>query len=510
MFEAPAGYREVAQSTDRAETVYMSLGINIDNTAADDLTGITGNSLPMSNGLQLTDATYEIETGLATFEADGIPTASGSRSIIPPILASGGIKVGWWGGDISDSEGNVETVFTVALSAPHTSAFTIYTDGPSILEGEVIFSLSGEDTTVPLVGHSNSAVASGSETYDSITVRITRISEPYKHVRITEIEFGDSVTISTSTLANEITYIDEIDPLYKGLPMRELDFELINVNGEYDEDNPNTLFTRLAIGNPINLSYMIMGNGTKYTIPMGRFVLAEKRPSGNNMAVVAYDIRWHLSRVYLSWGISASESIGATLDRLLTTVEIPHDIDSDVYSIYPVSDYTFGTDNSVLDNIQAVIQAYGLTFIPDRYGSVIIGTTWASDDYGLIPPTIQFSWPETAQLNRYNFIDIIYGTGVHYQRDLRGDPNTARIALTFSNQLIVTQAQAEALCNRVVAHLYSKAVMVEWASDPVADLYDSLEVYSMWTLNQTPSAYKAVKREITFNGMLKETTTLVQ
>jgi len=510
MYSAPSGYEDAAKSIDRAETLYMSMGADIDNTAADDLDGFAGSSLPMSNTAQLADAVYQIDSNLATYEGDGIPTAANAAAMVPPTAPAASIRSGWWSDTISDADGLITAVLTMSLTAAHTSALTIYTDGPNILAGTATFHLDGEDDVeVELECHQGYAVAKGSNTYDSITLAIAQLDQPYRHLRIVEFEFGDSITISTQSLAHEVTYIDEVDPLGQGMPMRELDFDLINVNGEYDEDNPDSRFERLAIGNPINLSYTIFGGGRQYTVPMGRFVLAEKRPNGNCLTVVAYDTRWYLSQTYDAWGISASEDLGTTLDRLLTSVEIAHEIDPDVFLIYPVADHTFSTDTAVLDDIQAVCQAYGLVCVPDRYGSIMILTDHPSDDYGLLRPDMQFSWPESSQMNRYNYIDVYYNGG-HYVRDLRDNPNTTRTVITVSNSLIVTEAQAISVCNRIAAHIWTRAVTVQWTSDPALDLYDDVDIYSRWTLNGEAATFRPVKREITFNGMLKEESTFIQ
>ncbi len=508
MYTAPEGYKDVAQSTERVETIYMSLGISIDNTAADDIDSYTGDALPMSNTMELTDATYEIDSYLATFEGFGIPTATSMT--VPPIATDNAIRVGWWSEGISDSEGAIDASLAIALSASHVSALTIYTDGPNITEGSIVFTLAGVDTEVDLDCHEGYAVASGDYTYDSITINITQIAGAYQHVRITEIEFGDSVTIGTNTLANQITYIDEIDPIQQGLPMRELDFDLINVNGEYDEDNPNTLFGRLAIGNPIHLSYTLLGNGKRFTIPMGRFLIAEKRTTGNCVTVISYDPRWYLTQMYNAWSIRTSEDLGTTIHSLLSSLEIAHTIDESVYEVYPTVDCDFTDESTVLDDLHLVAQAFGLTILPNRAGTIIIDTDFSSESYGLIPPTIQFSWPEASQMNRYNYVDVAYGSGLHKITDLRSTPNVARVVLTISNKLVVTEAQAAEITARIIGRLYQKAMSIEWASDPIIDLYDQVEVYSMWTLNQTPAQYRVIKREITYNGMLKEETTLIQ
>jgi len=510
MFDAPDGYAEMIKSTDRVESVYMSLGIDIDNTAADDISSYVSDALPMTNTSQLIDAMYEIDHELATYEADGIPTASSAGMIVPPIAPIRDVRTGWWSEDMSDADGYISAEITINLASLHTSALTIYTDGPNILAGSVTFYNGNTPTVQVLDTHSGYCVASGTHTYDKIVISVSQIDQPFRHLRIAEFEFGDSVTISTLNVANQITYIDEIDPIQEGLPMRELDFDLINVNGEYDEDNPDSLYDRLSIGNPINLSYTFFTAEARYTIPMGRFVIAEKRSNGNCITVTAYDTRWYLSQMYNSWSLSTLEDLGTTLDNLLTSLEIAHTIDPSVNAIYPTDNHTFGNNSTVLDDIMDVLQAYGLTFIPNRVGTIIVDTDFSNDDYGLMSPEIQFSWLTPNQFNRYNYIDIIYNSTEHYIVDLRPTPNQARTVLTISNELVKTLAQAEAIYNRIVPRIYDKSVNVEWASDPTLDLGDNVDIYSMWTLNHTPATFKALKREITFDGMLKEETTFVQ
>ena len=512
MYAAPTGYRELVQDNDRRETVAMTLGVFIDSTSADDMGGVAGSALPFSNGAQLVDSRYDLDTEMATYEGDGIPTAIGSGVVVPPLEATSSINTGWWSSAISEADGSISFEMSVAFSdgepVVHRSALTVYTDGPDVLEAAVVFTKDGVSETVVPTYHWGYFVASGNHDYDAITVRITKLDAPYRHIRLTELEFGDSVSISTARITNEITFIDEVDPIQQGMPMRELDFDLINVRGEYDEDNPNSRFDRLAIGNPIQISMVIVGDDAQYTVPMGRFVLAERQAHDSVLTITAYDTRWYMTRMYNAWSISTAEDLGTTLDRLLTALEVAHTIEDSVYEVYPSSDYAFDTETNVLDDIQRVAQAYGLTFIPNRVGTLIVDTDFPSGEYGVVPPKMQFTWPESSQLNRYNVIDVVYGSD-RYTRDLRSDLNTARTVLTVSNPLIRTQAHAMAVCNRIVAHLYSKAVRVEWTSDPAMDLGDTVSVNSAWTLGGVPPTYKAVKREIRFNGMFVETTTLI-
>ncbi|WII07042.1 hypothetical protein PED39_05490 [Methanomassiliicoccales archaeon LGM-RCC1] len=513
MYSAASGYQNVQQNPGRIEAISMSLGTYIDDTAPDDITDIAGAFLPMSNIGQLIDANYGITYNEATFEGDGIATTG--SCIAPPLTATAyPPEIGVWSAGISDSSGNIDFTIIITLSQEHTSALTIYTDGPSIAEGDVTFSLEGTDTVVQLDCGTNRATASGEYTYDEITIHITKIDDIFKHVRLVEVEFGDSISLSSRALGNQISYIEEMDPLWKGLPMAELDFDIINLSGDYDEDNPETLYTQLAIGNPINLYYLLSDNTRKYTIPMGRFVIGAKRTKGNFLSVTAYDTRWQLSNMYYAWALDTQEDLGTTLDSLFGQIGLAYLIDDDVYEIYPVSAYSFNDESSLLEDLQKVAQAYGLSILPNRKGTIEIGVGFSSDAYGNVLITSMFTWAETSQINRYNYIDIAYYDGLssHYTMDLREDPaTTSKQVFSVNNPLITTLAHATAVGSRIAANLYSTAVSVRMLADPAMDLNDDVGIYSKYNLvDGGETIYRPIKREIDFDGHLTERTIFIR
>ena len=88
MLSMPSEYLDAIRASTRQIDAYLAVGINIDQTAADDITSITvTDSLPMSNKGQLTDAIYIIQDGLATFERYGITTAISAGMVAPPLKA---------------------------------------------------------------------------------------------------------------------------------------------------------------------------------------------------------------------------------------------------------------------------------------------------------------------------------------------------------------------------------------------------------------------------------------
>ncbi|MFA6734020.1 MAG: hypothetical protein WCS71_02860, partial [Sphaerochaetaceae bacterium] len=120
----PEGYADVLASTDIRVEPLVSIGTNIDMTAADDMIAVEGTFLPMSNPAQVFDANYQITEWMTTFEGDGIRTAAGFGMLAPPISAVRyPPEVGLWSDVISGADGSIDWTITIRLSKVHSSAF---------------------------------------------------------------------------------------------------------------------------------------------------------------------------------------------------------------------------------------------------------------------------------------------------------------------------------------------------------------------------------------------------
>lgn len=71
MYDAPSGYSDAVVSDNRTIDIFLSVGLGMDTTAADDLESVGGTFLPMSNTDQVIDAVYYLTSEMATFEGDG-------------------------------------------------------------------------------------------------------------------------------------------------------------------------------------------------------------------------------------------------------------------------------------------------------------------------------------------------------------------------------------------------------------------------------------------------------
>ena len=126
MIETDTDYKAAIASDLRSIDIFLGVGYGIDNTAADDMTGITAGLLPMSNRAQVTDAVYSLGRNLATFEGDGIPTDPAENMVVPPVDDSTTtIETALWSDVISGSDGSMDWTVTLSFGRVHESALTL-------------------------------------------------------------------------------------------------------------------------------------------------------------------------------------------------------------------------------------------------------------------------------------------------------------------------------------------------------------------------------------------------
>lgn len=509
-----SGYKDAVSASDRVVDVFISIGSGIDNTAADDITSVSGSFLPMSNTAQIVDAVYYITSGLATFEGDGIPTSPDAGIVAPPMK---GIpyppESGIWSAAISGADGTIEFEFTIALSKAHTSALRIYTDGPGVISATAEFDNGGTKTSKAFRCTSGYIEVADVMTYTAVKVAITEISEPYRHARIVECEFGASTTLSKSELGGEVVTIRESDPTEQTAPMDELDLSLVNVSGDFDSDKPSGRLDELKIGYPISLSFTVNGSdGRRWTVPCGRYYIAERNASDVRIDLVAFDARHLLSSLYTAWEIPADQSLGKTLDDLMTGYDVPHIVDASLYEVMPDAGYAFDDETALTDDLLMIQQAYGIYIIPDRLGSLKVTTQWPGGAYGSVPVASIYSWPTPQQTDRYNIVQVGYrvteGQSVktyYVQTDLRSDASESKSILQIgSNPLITTEARATEVMQRIVSRMTSDETETEWRGDPAMDLGDSVQMPGRWT-QDAPLAYSIRRIEETYDGTYRAT-----
>ena len=504
----PQTYAEGQTAAERHITVQISIGTGIDSTAADDVTSITGDFLPMSNPEQLTDSNYILTDGLATFEADGIPSAVSAGMTVPPIQAEDyPPEAGVWSADISDADGLMDWTMTIALSQAHTSALSVYTaDGVNVLQARIRY-YSGDSMVREATIAPTDDVVQDTETttYDRIEVTILKVDQPYRHVRIVEVEFGASITMSNSVIGDTVSLIRELDPLCMSAPISEVDFSLINVYGEYDADNPDTLIGQLAKWYPLEVSFTTVTDSGQVTVPMGRYYITDRTGTDTDLRITAQDARAILQSTVRPLTLSTTQSIGALYEALLTELGIPYVIDDDVYQVMPTADATMDAQEwDLLTQCVYIRQYYGVALTPGRDGFLHIEVDPASEQGTALTSETLTSWPTPVASQTYNCISVKYGQSSTYDVDLRTSPTEARSVLNVTNPLVTTQADAQRIAQEMQARLYQQEYTADAIGDAALDPGDLVPIDGRWT-QDAPETYRLTSIGMTFDGALMMT-----
>ena len=479
---------------------YVAVGVGIDPTAADDVTAVTSQNLPMSNPDQLFDAKYFMAEGLATYEGDGIPTSVSAGMVAPPEGPMEDINTSLWSSGISDGSGAISYTVGITLSTPHTSAFSLYFDGQEA-EGTITFK-----NGASVVDTVTFATAEGRfqnntvRTFNAVTIAISRISRPYHHVRLVEVEFGASRTFGEDEITGNISLIRQIDPYLTSMPVDELDFELINIEGDYDLDNPNSRLGEIALGTPVYLSFTIIEGDEQTTTRMGKYYICAHDGGEENLKVTAQDNRSIMQDLYPRLALTTTRPIAESISDVFAAYSVPHTVDDSVTGIYPNANYQYDDKAPLLDSLLHILQKWGIYCVPDVDGLIHV-TSYS----GSIPsnPDITseylMQYPKISKNVAYNYVRIRYDTG-YFDKDLREDTQKPMLILNINNPLINTEAEAVTLADKVAGYVSANGEQVELTAIgiPSLALRGLSNIEGRWATRD----YAISSIDMTFNGGL--------
>lgn len=489
-------WKEGINSPARAVSIYMAIGHGIDPTAFSDITAIGFSGLPMSSGEQLTDAKYIMTPGLATFEGDGIPTSAQARMRTGPLTpAKGAIEAGVWSDTISDADGAISWTLSITLSKPHTSALTIYAQDVIITEGMVTRKKDGAVVATDAID--GTSLTMGFEDvveFDELVLQVSKLAQPFRHVRIIEIEFGSSRTLSREQLTGKAVLVEESDRTHTTVPLHQLSFSVINEGWVYDYDSPQAQAAFLAVGRPVVLSYSVQSSNGTRSIMCGRYFIRLMNTSDGTVSITADDPRVQLTDVSKAWSIPTTKSIGDALDEVLLEIGLSHSVDMSLYSVYPPREWSWDASTTYLDDLQEVCQFLWLDMVPGADGVLRVVPMPTPEAYGSVSKDRMLSYPQIkTESRKYNFVSVGYGDSAdEVSRDLRQDKlNEAVNQLRIRNSLVMTEAEATALLDHIVPTLEGDQLETSWAGDP------SLQAGDMAGF---PGRYEdAVSRYVTYN-----------
>lgn len=488
-------------------SLLMRIGVGIDVTAPDDVTAITGSLLPMSSRDQALDSKYDM-SNLCTFEGYGIPTAD--FQTVPPLSAAViPIQAGLWSDVISSADGSMDWTLSLTFSRSHSSALTLFTQGPHITHAVITYSLNGAVVATEDVENTaeNIQVRTVYE-YDAITVRVLSVDDAYRHIRISEIEFGASVTLSNASISGSVNLMCEVDPTWLTIPLNELTFQILNEDYIYDFDSPEEITRNIGMGIPVLLTFKAAVEGGYESIACGRFIIRSMDPNNGLIRVTADDSRVVFNDVREEWSIPVTKSMGDAFDDLCESLYLAHSCDQSLYSLYPPRTIEFGEDSTYMEDLVDLLQLMDLQMVPDSGGYIVFRPHISGGDYGSVSESRMFTYPlKQTNFSQYNYICVRYGSN-QYDIDLRPPGKSEAVnQLLISNPLVQTEAEARAIAESVAARLHSVELIVDWTGDPSVEVGDTIAFPGRWS---EATSRVILMQEMVYDGGMSMRTTVIE
>jgi len=315
--------------------------------------------------------------------------------------------------------------------------------------------------------------------YDRITVEVLRWCLPFRRARIEGIVLG-IIKILRGTDIMGFSHDLFVDPMSAELPKAEISFQLRNLNGEYNLDNPKGSFKYLTERQMITARYGYMIDGSVEWIRAGTFFTSEwdAPQNGITMTITARDALEYMSDNYtgpatgslLDIATAALTQAGLptmddgsvrwTLDPELANIQAPADVDLSKTSIAVVLQYVANAGCDV--------------FYQDREGRIHIEPLAEETSDYPIDRFVSFSNSEISLTKQLKAVDVNNGQYI-LQVSATGETQAVSNPLISAERAPVVAAWArDYLLNR-------RVLTGEYRADPSLDPLDRAIVQNQYS-----------------------------
>ena len=482
--------------------------LNVGDPASQaDASSESNGEMDFSDAASLVDETEKNPARYAMLERN-IWLLDGSFLLLPDSPPYG--ENGYIGSALSGDDGSYQTDALPTITISFSQVFTALIPGVTITWGSAYeewaesfrvtaYNGTSQVAQKTVTGNTNvtSVVSMDIQNYNKITVEVLTWFLPGRRARIEDILIGVERTYTKSDLMS-YSHSIFVDPMSAELPKAEITFEIKNLNGEYNPDNPQGVEQYLMERQEITARYGYKLNGTTEWIAAGRFFMSEWETPQNGITATftARDGIEFMSDNYsgTSAGTLMAIATAAFQQAGLPTMPDGADrwtIDSSLSSISAPS----GTDlsgYSIAEVIQLCANAACCVFYQDRTGMFHVepladGTT----DYE-IKPFNSYANSEISLTKQLKAVDVNNGSYVLTVGET-GETQTISNPLIGSDRAAtVAQWAANYLQNR-------KILSGEFRADPRLDALDRVT-----NINQFAESIVLVTEiDYTYNGVFR-------
>lgn len=485
---------------------YVEVVLNIGEPDAQEDASTSDNGHEFfSNTAQLADETTKDMKKWATLETD-IWILDGTVDILPDQGPYG--NGGYIGNVLSDADGEYTPlpVITITFSKTYTQIIpgmminwgTAYDEYASkfrikIYNGETVEkTITIEDNT-----DVNSIIESDIQNYDKITVEVLEWCRSDRRARIESIVVGIKKVYDKGKLIS-YSHSMTVDALSAALPKAEITFEVENLNGEYNPDNPTGAEKYLIERQAVIVRYGYKLNSEIEWIKAGTFYLNEWETPQNGITATfgARDLLEFMSDEYTGTSSGTLEDIAVAA---LTQANLPMSSASgnrwslnDVLSTISAPSGTELSGYTIAEVLQLVANAACCVLYQDRDGILHIeplaeGVT----DYE-IKQFNSYANSEISLTKQLKAVNVNDGSAVVTKGTVGETQKVDNPLVSSGRAQTVAQWTADFLVNR-------KILSGSFRADPRLDALDRVT-----TINQfAESTVLATSVTYTYNGAFR-------
>lgn len=250
----------------------------------------------------------------------------GTFAVLPDDLAP--VETGWWSSEISGADGTFATPPWVLyeFSGPvSTIGWSLYFDDKSGQHcTQVKIAVYGENGAVM---DEQTFETSGTTQYiphqiaNYYAMRITflRTSEPYRRVRLAEVDFGLSEMMDANSIG-KCTLQYGVDLTANSIPSRQISFTFDNSDKKYNLLDPDGIYEYLQEGQRIEASLLIDG----VAVYMGSFYFTSASTDDNVLVprVQGNDVIWELDEEVFRGGSNTTVTLASAVAQVIARSDV--------------------------------------------------------------------------------------------------------------------------------------------------------------------------------------------
>lgn len=469
-------------------------------------------AVPSDNGHEgysstehLADETEKDQIKLATLEHN-IWVLDGSCEVLPDDPPYG--NNGFIGNVLSDDTCafDVTPTITISFSSVFSAAIPgiTITWAPAYGEWATSYRLTaynGETQVAQVSVTDNNSISSviteDIQNYNKITIEVLKWSLPSRRARIESVLLGVEKVYGKSELMS-FSHDMSVDPMSAELPKSEITFEITNLNGEYNPDNPQGVEKYLMERQSITARYGYKINGSIEWIKAGTFFMSEWETPQNGITATftARDSLEYMSDTYegTTTGTLADIATAAFQQAELPTMPDGSNrwqIDASLSSITVPDSVDFG-ESSIAEVLQYVANAACCVFYQDREGMIHIEPLAAGTTDYEINRFRSYSNSEISLTKQLKAVNINDGTAVLTVGDVGETQDVDNPLISEDRAQTVAQWVADYLENR-------KILSGDFRADPRLDPLDRVTNENQFA----ESVVLVTEIQYTYNGAFR-------